>query len=387
MGKIISLLLVLLLFIINCKNTENTKSHKIGECKAPFTNGYEEIFKEPKLIFLETTDKSLIGYVKEILETSNFIFILDIQQNKVLCFDKNGRYIKQIGKNGKGPGEYLRPIDILYSKKDKCLWVYDSKSRKIIAYSQEGKILNEKKISFYCKNFIETPNGYLAFIGNSPFGRKNNRNVKFLKLDKEFNILKKIKGGNGFTHDIGTYVASLENSQIFVEPFNYGIFELRDDNIEKMVSFDFGRKSFTNEMKIDLASRRARDVAEKLVEKSFVTGFCDLHTNNDLIMLEYRYKKRIHFVFFSSVKNGIIQEFPSFLIKKDGWETFMNPVCIYDEMIVEAVMPSTFFFLQKQSNSPKRQEALDSICSMLNENSNPVLIKHRLKSTQNEGKD
>lgn len=65
------------------------------------------VFKSMKIIPLETNENSLIARINKIEIYNNWIFVIDnFKANALHIFDKEGNYIKQIGRKGSGPGEY-----------------------------------------------------------------------------------------------------------------------------------------------------------------------------------------------------------------------------------------------------------------------------------------
>ena len=63
------------------------------------------IGKELEYIPLETSTNSLIKRIDQIVFTDSYIFISDF--NKLLQFDRSGKFIRQVGSNGRGPAEYI----------------------------------------------------------------------------------------------------------------------------------------------------------------------------------------------------------------------------------------------------------------------------------------
>lgn len=65
-----------------------------------------ELFNKIEIIPLETTDKSLITAIGRIIEYDDRYYILDDRIAVLFCFDKQGKFIYKIDKNGNGPDEY-----------------------------------------------------------------------------------------------------------------------------------------------------------------------------------------------------------------------------------------------------------------------------------------
>jgi DNA-binding beta-propeller fold protein YncE len=64
--------------------------------------------------------------------------------NRVLKFDKNGKYIKEWGKKGTGPGEFDGPHCLAFDSKGR-LFVGDRNNNRIQIFDQDGKYLDEWK--------------------------------------------------------------------------------------------------------------------------------------------------------------------------------------------------------------------------------------------------
>ncbi len=89
-----------------------------------------------------TTDTSLIiGNISEVVESENNLFV--IADNKILEFTKSGEFIQQIGKQGKGPGEYLSPQTLDVDKVDQQIYVMDYFGRKMLRYNFDGSFYDK----------------------------------------------------------------------------------------------------------------------------------------------------------------------------------------------------------------------------------------------------
>lgn len=76
--------------------------------------------KDVEYVKLETQDSILVGDIKQLKRTEQYIFIYSRRQNHIMMFDKSGKFIRRIGRVGQGPGEMsiyslLRPMIIEFS--------------------------------------------------------------------------------------------------------------------------------------------------------------------------------------------------------------------------------------------------------------------------------
>jgi hypothetical protein len=92
-------------------------------------------------IKLETNKHALLGFIKDVKYFNNKFYVNDGSQ--VLVFNNDGEFLLKLGGKGGGPGEY----GIVYSMaidSNRNL-IYISSIRKIIVFTEDNKLVNEKK--------------------------------------------------------------------------------------------------------------------------------------------------------------------------------------------------------------------------------------------------
>ena len=67
-----------------------------------------QLFRNIRLVPLETTPECLIGSIDRMQVYEERIFIQDGMSNALLTFDLNGKFLSKIGAVGHGPGEYVQ---------------------------------------------------------------------------------------------------------------------------------------------------------------------------------------------------------------------------------------------------------------------------------------
>lgn len=86
---------------------------------------FSTLFKEARIIPLETNEFSLIGgRGNKVLQRDSLFYVHS--QNKILCFGYDGRYVQQWDKQGNAPGEYsgISDFDVITQKDQrKELWI------------------------------------------------------------------------------------------------------------------------------------------------------------------------------------------------------------------------------------------------------------------------
>jgi len=78
------------------------------------------------------------------LSKEGLIYVLDSKDNNIKVFQENGSFIKCLGREGSGPGEFSRPwiLDIIENK----IYVADTNSRRIEVFNEDGKYERSFKV-------------------------------------------------------------------------------------------------------------------------------------------------------------------------------------------------------------------------------------------------
>ena len=146
----------------------------------------DSIFNEIVAIPLETNKHCLLSDIRETSVIDSCIFINSNQNNLFVFSLVSGKFIREIGRKGKGPGEFfgLRDFDI-----DEEGNIYILDFQKILKYSEEGEFLEKYSFKFnrddviYCNplrfSLCGKENFYI-WAGSS--GLKNNKNNNFFVI-------------------------------------------------------------------------------------------------------------------------------------------------------------------------------------------------------------
>ena len=95
-------------------------------------------------IKLETIDESLIGNISQVLFLDSLLIIQDRQTHSVFLFDKNGQFIRTIGRRGQGPGEFATLGRVMLDADNRQIIVFDSALNKVIFYNlDDGAFIRE----------------------------------------------------------------------------------------------------------------------------------------------------------------------------------------------------------------------------------------------------
>lgn len=133
-----------------------------------FLNKPEEILlsnftNEVQYIPLETTSACLISKVSELKIYNHNIFVLD-KQKGLFKFNKEGKFIQQIGRRGNGPGEYGMVFRFNIFEESNEI-IIQSFGRKISVYDLEtGNHKRSFRLKFDANGIIEFPSGHISLF-------------------------------------------------------------------------------------------------------------------------------------------------------------------------------------------------------------------------------
>lgn len=96
----------------------------------------DSIVERTEIIRFTSDSNLIIGSIKAILESRDNLFV--VADNQILQFTKAGEFIRQIGKQGKGPGEYLSPQALEVDEANRQIYVMDYFGRKMLVYGFDG---------------------------------------------------------------------------------------------------------------------------------------------------------------------------------------------------------------------------------------------------------
>ena len=134
------------------------------------------------------------------LKNGNYVISAHYPSSFIAIFSSSGRFIREIGRKGDGPGEYRNPnfIDI----KNDTIYCYDF-GKKVIRYLSNDKFIDEFRItdrSYFCSDFKVSPiNGSIIFYNVFLNLRSHilsilsfNKNNKTLLSHGDFGLMKDV---------------------------------------------------------------------------------------------------------------------------------------------------------------------------------------------------
>jgi hypothetical protein len=163
MKRVLFIIVVMSVVFPGCNNRERTQNaREILTIPQSVDTSFFKNVSGYELIRLEATNaSSLLSHISKIRVFKDEIFILDIRQNKLVVFSKDGKFLRSIGRIGRGPGEYIRLTGFEIDHRTNELLLLDKSEGKALIYSMDGTF--KKHVSF------ENLSLNIARLGNGNF--------------------------------------------------------------------------------------------------------------------------------------------------------------------------------------------------------------------------
>ena len=366
-------------------NPQDIKTITLSSMKETFQD--TSYFKDPHIVALETTDKSLIANINRVYMDDNKLFIYDPQIHNIFIFDITGKYISKIDCKGQGSKEYIETTDFTIDTIKKQIILLCSIPEKRMYFTYEGTIIKEEDHEdFYSK--LATDGNYIYFenpvlgspkdqihILNIKTGEKQER-LKLLDIKNFFSVM-----GNSFNKG---------KDILFVRRYDNSIYKLENGEIIKKYQLDFKEHSFPERLITEKEEMVIMDECrthEYIFAMSNVTdndNYTMFYTNRGICLYD---KKNDILTNYKQMQSPLIKSLVddpfSFYLPLENTNNF---VCfLYDpssfKLIVSKIteQPDKIEVKKLRNEHPKLVEEIINAGNKIVKDSNPVLFIYEFK--------
>ncbi|MBN2755838.1 MAG: 6-bladed beta-propeller [Bacteroidales bacterium] len=136
---------LLLSFVVSCTETTKIETISINPDDARDIS-LSEFVDSVKYIKLQTDSNCYTGRILEIIIRNKYIYLNDYSQKAIIVFDKKGKFITKLVKQGNGPEEYNAIDGFFVDSTENYIEIHDNTKSKVIKY---------KNISFSFESKID----------------------------------------------------------------------------------------------------------------------------------------------------------------------------------------------------------------------------------------
>lgn len=188
--------------------------------------------------------KAFISQARSIaLDSEHNIYVADMGLVEVKVFDINGKYLRTIGREGRGPGEFLGSFNIEII--DSTLIVHDFVGYKVLFFDLMGNFKESFKLEKYHVNpFVISDSVLITGFAGAPFQQELEEEPVFYKFTREGVPISQFGRFPGNRTNIPAmyYRSDLdtENGQLHVIYWFIPLYQVIDIETEKVLhEFDF----------------------------------------------------------------------------------------------------------------------------------------------------
>ena len=246
-----------------------------------------KLIKSIEFTPLETTDSSLIGSIGKMYKRDGFLFVKDNKYvKKVLIYDSNGKYVRSIGRYGRGAGELIDLTDFIVDSKHNLLSILDNQQRKVLTYNLDnGDHINDLKIQFWATNFANPEDDILSFYSkdqNVAGAKHLIANLDLIENSKKW-FLEQDEYDKRFSYPHSIFQSM---NTYFAPFFKDVVYRITKDKVEPFITFDFGKDKIPKEKLQN--KERLREITEVLNERNWTYGIENVIENEQFITLNFK---------------------------------------------------------------------------------------------------
>ena len=157
-----NILIIALLALVACNSAPQAPHMVTIDPKADQIINLTDKVETVELVRLELTDKSMLSLITGVLEYDDKYIVSSSSGQSICVFDKQGKFLYNIGSVGRADNEYLVIGRIMLDEKQEQLIVYDIMSCRLVYYTMSGEFVKAESLKDIEGSFdeiINLPNG------------------------------------------------------------------------------------------------------------------------------------------------------------------------------------------------------------------------------------
>ncbi len=338
------------------------------------------IGKKIEYIPLETTPNSLLGSLNGIgLDLANiefsdsFIFISDGE--KLLQFDRSGKFIKQIGSIGRGPGQYLQPYDFCIDEKNMKIYILNGSS--VMEFNFNGEFKKSTKYEWFSALFslVDTAN-FIFYKANKP-AKTNDMVYSWYITDLQCTPQKKIINFHKRVNVPGAGIAwtplyTFNKDVHFMEYCADTLFFLNKGTLEPYAVYNFGNLKLEPD---PAPSSDRKEYYDRLNQKLWAR-FINENDKCIFLTLWWGHSDSAKYCVYNkqSLQTTFLKN-KSFSNDLDGGPSFWPRYIYNDNTLVDFIYTEKLLeHINKKNASQSISSELKALGQQITETSNPILM-------------
>lgn len=373
--------LVLLYMLMSCKTAESPVSVSVTYTDSKVK--LSDIAYDYDIIQFESSAESAIGSIKKLSFMHDVVYVLDKQNNCILSFDRNGRFLNTSKKlMGKAKGEYISIEDMAVDEETSMLYVYCDRPNKILILDSHLELVREKPLSVFPIEITVCGQYLYCYCYEHDDIRK--RSLVRMDKDMEYDDVEILYQTSETIPGVDTFGASLCGNGTdrvdFCTPFMNTIIS-RKGEVVTTHYLDFGNKWFSYEGSEKMQPReffRNNDDRIWAIKNLCAGERCAIFTTNQSSVFVYDVEEH-RCICYKGIVNNMLPLNSPFVVssqRKDGHVAFCIPVSSVLHIKEER---EQIFPLFEQKYDCRVDSVVESMIDRYTEASNPIVVVYKLK--------
>jgi hypothetical protein len=255
-------------------------------------------FAHCKAIKLELSEESLIGEISQLEVSDELIYVLDKKTVTLRVFDYTGKYLRSIGRQGNGPGEYLAINAFYLNNFNHTVNVFDPLKLSVHQYDFHGNFTKSVKINntFLAHIVRATPldsSSILCFTNPNWHSEAG----YFILNEKNYSLQKQVyqfpvQVGGEISYSILNHPYSFHGNEVhFVSLFSNVIHSYTNEKSQASYYIDNGKMDM-NSNYLKLIAKTSEDnyiqMISKIIEdKKYTPGLKNIYETERYICVDF----------------------------------------------------------------------------------------------------
>ncbi|MDR1699907.1 MAG: 6-bladed beta-propeller [Lachnoclostridium sp.] len=200
------------------------------------------VFANREIVILGTAPEALLSEILAIDIHDDYIYVVDNFRTTVFVFSRNGEFLTKIGRQGRGPGEYVNILAFCIDRDNDEMLIATDRPNKLLYYSLSGKFLGETKTddllfeitaggnTIVCRILDENNDMAIYETNDHVVTSVKHPEMPELQMDR-LNLIS----------PVGRKLLGSKHGILFTRTFDNTIYKVEGDNLAPFVTLDFGK--------------------------------------------------------------------------------------------------------------------------------------------------
>lgn len=348
-----------------------------------------ELYEIVEYIPLETSDSILIGEISKLIVVDSQFWILDRITEAVYGFTKKGKFITKIAHKGRGPGEYSVISDISVRNND--VFIYDARFGKMLQYSIAGELVKETTGRISSSHFEAVDSNFVFYCDYLPneFGERSNHDYNLIITDLNLHpISAYLKQTNNINPEFlignNTNISRNGHKLSIFESYRNVLYHWENNDLTPGFVMDFpdGNNQISERLfKMTVTSGWSVESTMKFELDNQFCRILSIQENDSCLLMSYHRNQYYYNVIHEKssgktleLQKKVSEDSPPISIINDLDNTMYYPIM--------AGNGDVFFSMTdpyQLGSGDIMPERVSNLLANLTENSNPILVKIRIK--------